>query len=188
MKINRFKLFFACVMGCALCLSTACSDDKNGLEAPTVTVSQFSPESALPGTELVVTGSNFGEEGRVFFNETEATDYISRSATEIHPSARGNSIRLQTWSSGNPCCHLPCFLFKIVPGIEKTIIHSLRFVKLSMCRQGRPSACPVHLYVYSFGASPCSITSAPSLAISRNVLPSRMPWIITATTPRISEM
>ena len=91
MKINRFKLFFACVMGCALCLSTACSDDKNGLEAPTVTVSQFSPESALPGTELVVTGSNFGEEGRVFFNETEATDYISRSATEIHVRVPANA-------------------------------------------------------------------------------------------------
>ena len=78
-------------MGCALCLSTACSDDKNGLGAPTVTVSQFSPESALPGTELVVTGSNFGEEGRVFFNETEATDYISRSATEIHVRVPANA-------------------------------------------------------------------------------------------------
>ncbi|MBQ7513564.1 MAG: IPT/TIG domain-containing protein, partial [Prevotella sp.] len=83
MKTKIFRLFFVGLMGCTLCLATACSDDKGGLGAPTVTVAQFSPERALPGTELVITGSNFGDEGRVFFNETEATDYISRTATEI---------------------------------------------------------------------------------------------------------
>ena len=83
MKTKIFRLFFAGLMGCLLSLSTACSDDKGSLGSPTVNVAEFAPQSALPGTELTITGSNFGSEGRVFFNETEATTYVSRTATEI---------------------------------------------------------------------------------------------------------
>ncbi|MBQ7512730.1 MAG: IPT/TIG domain-containing protein [Prevotella sp.] len=84
------KLFFAGFVGCVIGATTACSDDE-GLGSPTITVSQFSPASALPGSVLTIDGQNFGDNGRVFFNETEATDYVSRSATQIKVRVPANA-------------------------------------------------------------------------------------------------
>ena len=73
------------VFGCCILVMglSACSDDDKSLGQTTISVTSFSPESGLPGTEVTISGSNFGDEAKVFFNEAEATDYVSRSSTSI---------------------------------------------------------------------------------------------------------
>ena len=88
--ISHFCMVLALLATFAL---TACSDDEGvrlGAE-PTITVSGFSPDSGLPGTVVTVTGNNFGSNARVFFHESEATEYLSRTDTEIQVKVPANA-------------------------------------------------------------------------------------------------
>lgn len=69
-------------LGAISSLCTGCSDDKTSDgSAPVIT--DFYPKERLPATEVKITGSNFGENGVVYFNETKATEYVSYSNHEI---------------------------------------------------------------------------------------------------------
>lgn len=62
---------------------SGCDDDKEVLGTSSITISSFTPSEGLPGTEVTVNASGFGPEARVFFNETEVSNYVSRSGNSI---------------------------------------------------------------------------------------------------------
>ena len=67
-----------------MCILFGCSDeDDNALGSASVTVENISPTEGFSGTEVTVTGTGFTENSRVFFNETEVEEYVSRSAVSL---------------------------------------------------------------------------------------------------------
>lgn len=76
---------YSCFMVCLLCMGwlAGCDDDDDKLGAGRIAVTGFSPTEGLPGVEVTINGTGFGDDARVYFNESEVTDYISRSATAL---------------------------------------------------------------------------------------------------------
>ena len=80
-KIIRYTFLMVCLL--SMSWPTSCSDDDDNLGSGTIKITSFSPEKGLPGTEVTINGSGFSDEAKVYFNEAEATDYVSRSANAI---------------------------------------------------------------------------------------------------------
>ncbi|MGM9778800.1 MAG: IPT/TIG domain-containing protein [Prevotella sp.] len=80
-KIIRYSFLMVCLL--SMSWLTSCSDDDDNLGSGTIKITGFSPEKGLPGTEVTINGSGFSDEAKVYFNEAEATDYVSRSANAI---------------------------------------------------------------------------------------------------------
>ena len=59
-----------------------CSDDGK-LGSASIDINGFTPMEGLPGTEVLITASGLGDQARVFFNETEVTEYVSRSSDAV---------------------------------------------------------------------------------------------------------
>lgn len=64
-------------------LFTGCSDDDESLGTATIAVDNFTPAEGLSGTEITITGGPFTENSRVFFNETEVENYVSRTGNTL---------------------------------------------------------------------------------------------------------
>jgi hypothetical protein len=64
-------------------LFTGCSDNNEKLGSASINITDFTPVEGLPGTEVTISASGFGEQAKVFFNETEVTDYVSCSGNTI---------------------------------------------------------------------------------------------------------
>jgi hypothetical protein len=63
---------------------TACSDDEDAkFKGGSIVISDFYPKTALPGTEVTIIGGDFGNSGKVYFNEAEATDIVSYTHDKI---------------------------------------------------------------------------------------------------------
>lgn len=65
-----------------LSLFASCSDH-DGVSVGSVKVTGFSPLEGLPQTEVTIEGEGFTDDARVYFNEAQATEIVSRSATSI---------------------------------------------------------------------------------------------------------
>lgn len=81
---NRMR-YMSVVVSLLACMGVlfGCSDDKEILGTASVVISSFTPSEGLPGTEVTISASGFGPEARVFFNESEVSDYVSRSGNSI---------------------------------------------------------------------------------------------------------
>lgn len=80
---NVFKIAVSsCVIVCLISGLIGCSNEQEGFSS-SVVIKEFSPVKGLEQTEVTIKGSGFNEDARVFFNETEATDYTSRTGDEI---------------------------------------------------------------------------------------------------------
>ncbi|MEY8586315.1 IPT/TIG domain-containing protein [Phocaeicola sartorii] len=81
---NRMRYMYV-VVSLLACVGVlfGCDDDKEVLGTPSITISSFTPSEGLPGTEVTISASGFGTEAKVFFNETEVSDYVSRSGNSI---------------------------------------------------------------------------------------------------------
>lgn len=80
-NILRYTLIIAGIL--AYGMLTGCSDDDKKLGSASISITGFTPTEGLPGTEVTISASGIGENAKVFFNETEVADYISRSSNTI---------------------------------------------------------------------------------------------------------
>lgn len=81
-NIFNFHLYFFILCIISL-LSISCSDEKTTEEENFPIILDFNPKEGEPGDEVTITGSNFGQKGAVYFNESKVTDFISYSNKKI---------------------------------------------------------------------------------------------------------
>jgi|GEM_PF-6835705 len=74
-KLNYILIFFSLSIGLFL---IGCSK-KQTVALSTIQVDEFFPVEGVSGTEVSIKGTNFGNNAKVFFNETEVKEYVSRS-------------------------------------------------------------------------------------------------------------
>lgn len=80
-NILRYTLIIAGIL--AYSMFIGCSDDDKKLGSASISITDFTPMEGLPGTEVTINASGFGEKAKVFFNETEVSEYVSRSGNTI---------------------------------------------------------------------------------------------------------
>lgn len=81
--MNQFikhSVHIACLLLVALLVG--CSEN-DFLGSGNIKITSFTPTQGLPGTEVTIKGSGFGEDAHVYFNESEVTQYILRSENEM---------------------------------------------------------------------------------------------------------
>lgn len=90
---NIFKIAVSsCALICLVSGLVGCSENEQEGFSSSVVIKEFSPVKGLEQTEVTIKGSGFNEEARVFFNETEATDYTSRTSDEIIVKVPAGSV------------------------------------------------------------------------------------------------
>ncbi|MDR1504047.1 MAG: IPT/TIG domain-containing protein [Prevotella sp.] len=75
-NIFRYMLVVAVVL--AYGILTGCNEKETAI-SPSIQITDFFPTEGLSGTEVSIKGNNFGNNAKVFFNETEVKEYLSRS-------------------------------------------------------------------------------------------------------------
>lgn len=113
MQFKRLLIF--CLAGLFL---AGCEKKEEPARVPVI--SGFSPQRGLAGTEVVITGSNFGESPQVFFNELTAQVVSVSAGNQIKAvvPAGASSGRIKVMAESQTCVSPQSFTVPLPPTIS----------------------------------------------------------------------